>query len=175
MQNTIRWRSDRFWYTCWRSWRNDYLDPLVIGNWCNLEGPFWYINLRLTFECLYYRIFLVEVHFFSTEKLPRLQLRCEQEWFFQLENHKHFDQGLFAYSTWTHNRGIQFWMLFSIWGLLVLNMWNSSGQFNQQTFMLALYTNGIRHEYLVVVADSSKFFWAVLIGLVELNQVILQK
>ena len=73
---------------------------------------------------------------------------------------------------WIHNFEIQFWTLFSIWGLLVLNMWNSSGQFNQQTFMLALYTNGIRHEYLVVVADSSKFFWAVLIRLVEVNQVI---
>ena len=76
---------------------------------------------------------------------------------------------------WIHNFEIQFWTLFSIWGLLVLNMWNSSGQFNQQTFMLALYTNGIRHEYLVVVADSSKIFWAVLIRLVEINQVILHK
>ena len=40
MQNTVRWRSDWFWYTCRRSWRNNYLD----GNWYDLEGRFGYIN-----------------------------------------------------------------------------------------------------------------------------------
>ena len=29
MQNTIRWCSDRFWYTCRVSWKNNYLYPLV--------------------------------------------------------------------------------------------------------------------------------------------------
>ena len=135
---------------------------------CEFKGKTFQIltnNDQILILCLSYLITTVLqnsvgrgtlIYLFSTEKLPRLHLRCQQEWFLQLEN-----QALFSYSTWTHNCGIQFWMLFSIWGLLVLNMWNSSGQFNQQTFMLALYTNGIRHEYLVVVADSSKIFWAV--------------
>ena len=34
MQNTVRWRSDQFWYTCQRSWRNNYLD------WWDLEGRY---------------------------------------------------------------------------------------------------------------------------------------
>ena len=50
MQNTVRWCFDWFWYTCRRSWRNNYLDPWSNGNWCNLEGRFWYINLHLTYK-----------------------------------------------------------------------------------------------------------------------------
>ena len=50
MQNTARWRFNRLWYTCrnlrgitiWALWSN--------GNWCNLEGRFWYRKLCLTSE-----------------------------------------------------------------------------------------------------------------------------
>ena len=31
MQNTIRWRSDQFSYTCCRSWRKNYLNPPHTG------------------------------------------------------------------------------------------------------------------------------------------------
>ena len=48
LQNTIRWRSDQFWYTCWRSWRKYVLDPWSNSSWYDLEGRFWYINLCLT-------------------------------------------------------------------------------------------------------------------------------
>ena len=38
MQNTIRWRSDRFWYICHYSWRNNYLEPLVKRKLCKFSG-----------------------------------------------------------------------------------------------------------------------------------------
>ena len=38
MQNTVRWRTDRFWYTCQRSWRNNYLEPLVKQKGCKFRG-----------------------------------------------------------------------------------------------------------------------------------------
>ena len=33
MQNTVRWRSDLFWYICHFSWRNNYLEHLVKQKW----------------------------------------------------------------------------------------------------------------------------------------------
>ena len=38
MQNTIRWRSDRFWYICHYSWSNNYLEPLVKQKWWKFRG-----------------------------------------------------------------------------------------------------------------------------------------
>ena len=38
MQNTVRWRSDLFWYICQRFWRNNYLEPLVKQKWCKSRG-----------------------------------------------------------------------------------------------------------------------------------------
>ena len=45
MQNTVRWRSDWFWYICQRSWRNNYLEPLVKQKWCKF--------LPAQYECCY--------------------------------------------------------------------------------------------------------------------------
>ena len=48
MQNTVRWRSVRFWYICHYSWRNKYLELLLKRKWCK----FRVLCLHM-YECCY--------------------------------------------------------------------------------------------------------------------------
>ena len=49
MQNTIRWRYNRFWYTCWRSLGNNYLELLVNESDANLEDSACTVRVLLFF------------------------------------------------------------------------------------------------------------------------------